>query len=94
MARRRQRLRTSRSLSRVHSVPTALQPWISPGWVSTEIAEDYIAKHGKSSVVADIPIGEIATPSEIAELVCFVLRPSQASLNGATLDVNGGSYIR
>ncbi|WP_429557422.1 hypothetical protein [Paraburkholderia youngii] len=53
-----------------------------------------MAKHGKSSVVADIPIGEIATPSEIAELVCFVLRPSQASLNGATLDVNGGSYIR
>jgi 3-oxoacyl-[acyl-carrier protein] reductase len=24
----------------------------------------------------------------------FVLRPSQRSLNGATLDVNGGSYIR
>jgi hypothetical protein len=26
--------------------------------------------------------------------VAFVLRPGQRSLNGATLDVNGGSHIR
>jgi len=44
--------------------------------------------------VADIPIGDMAQPAEIAELVAFVLRPSQRSLNGATLDVNGGSYLR
>jgi 3-oxoacyl-[acyl-carrier protein] reductase len=29
-----------------------------------------------------------------AAKAAFVLRPSQRSLNGATLDVNGGSYIR
>ncbi|MCT7666242.1 SDR family NAD(P)-dependent oxidoreductase [Shinella kummerowiae] len=67
---------------------------IAPGWVHTDMAEDFIATHGKQSTVADIPIGEMASPAEVAELVAFVLRPSQASLNGATLDVNGGSYIR
>lgn len=67
---------------------------IAPGWVLTEMAEDYVAQHGMSAAVADIPIGKMATPSEVAELVSLVLRPSQASLNGATLDVNGGSYIR
>ncbi|NEI73901.1 SDR family oxidoreductase [Rhizobium lusitanum] len=67
---------------------------IAPGWVRTDMAEDFIAAHGKAAAVADIPIGEMASPSEVAELVAFVLRPSQASLNGATLDVNGGSYIR
>lgn len=67
---------------------------IAPGWVRTDMAEDFIAAHGKAAAVADIPIGEMAAPSEVAELVAFVLRPSQASLNGATLDVNGGSYIR
>jgi NAD(P)-dependent dehydrogenase (short-subunit alcohol dehydrogenase family) len=36
----------------------------------------------------------MAEPAEIAELVAFLLRPSQASVNGATFDVNGGSYIR
>lgn len=67
---------------------------IAPGWVRTEMAEQFIATHGKTAAVADIPIGEMALPSEVAELVAFVLRPSQASLNGATLDINGGSYIR
>ncbi|ACP26757.1 NAD dependent epimerase/dehydratase family protein [Sinorhizobium fredii NGR234] len=67
---------------------------IAPGWVKTEMAEDFVAKFGKQAAVADIPIGEMAEVSEIAELVAFALRPSQRSLNGATLDVNGGSYIR
>ncbi len=67
---------------------------VAPGWVRTDMADDFVAKHGKLAAVADIPIGEMAEPEEIGELVAFLLRPSQASLNGATLDVNGGSYIR
>ncbi|SCB36766.1 SDR family NAD(P)-dependent oxidoreductase [Rhizobium multihospitium] len=67
---------------------------IAPGWVRTDMAEDFVATHGKAAAVADIPIGEMAAPSEVAELVAFVLRSSQVSLNGATLDVNGGSYTR
>lgn len=67
---------------------------IAPGWVYTDMAKEYIARFGKQDAVADIPIGEMAMPEEIAELICFVLHSSQRSLNGATLDMNGGSYIR
>lgn len=67
---------------------------IAPGWVFTDMAKDYIAKFGKQAAVADIPTGEMTTPEEIAEMIAFVLRSSQRSLNGATLDMNGGSYIR
>lgn len=67
---------------------------IAPGWVRTDMAQDFVTAHGKEMAVADIPIGEMAEPSEVAELVAFALRRSQLSLNGATLDVNGGSYIR
>ncbi|KZS55060.1 NAD(P)-dependent dehydrogenase (short-subunit alcohol dehydrogenase family) [Rhizobium sp. BK226] len=67
---------------------------IAPGWVRTDMAEDFVAKHGKDAAVGDIPIGEMAETAEIAELVAFLLRPSQVSVNGATFDVNGGSYIR
>ncbi|MFK0309793.1 SDR family NAD(P)-dependent oxidoreductase [Pseudomonas sp. NPDC090233] len=67
---------------------------IAPGWVRTEMAEQFIAQHGEAAAVADIPVGRMASPAEVAELVAFTLRPSQVSLNGATLDVNGGSYIR
>lgn len=67
---------------------------IAPGWVRTDMAEDFVVRHGKDAAVGDIPIGEMAETGEIAELVAFLLRPSQASVNGATFDVNGGSYIR
>ena len=40
------------------------------------------------------PIHAMAEPKEIADLVVFCLHPAQRSLNGATLDVNGGSYVR
>ena len=66
---------------------------IAPGLVRTEMAEKYIA-HDEEETVDTIPIGDMTEPAEIAELVAFVLRYSQESLNGATLDVNGGSYIR
>lgn len=67
---------------------------LAPGWVRTDMAKDFVARFGEAAAVGDIPIGAMAEPAEIAELVAFVLRPSQRSLNGATLDVNGGSYIR
>lgn len=67
---------------------------IAPGWVRTAMAEDFVATFGPQAATGDIPIGAMAEPDEIAELVAFVLRPSQRSLTGATLDVNGASYIR
>lgn len=67
---------------------------LAPGWVRTEMAEAYIAEHGDAAALAGIPIARMADPQEIGEITAFVFRPSQASLNGAVLDVNGGSYMR
>lgn len=67
---------------------------LAPGWVRTEMAEAFIAAHGEAAALAGIPIGRMAEPEEIGDLVAFALRPSQTSLNGAVLDVNGGSYLR
>ncbi|MER2634760.1 MAG: SDR family NAD(P)-dependent oxidoreductase [Rhizobiaceae bacterium] len=67
---------------------------LAPGWVRTAMADAYVAQHGRAAVVSGIPIGAMAQPSEVGEIIAFVFRPSQASLNGAVLDVNGGSYLR
>lgn len=67
---------------------------LAPGWVRTEMADGYTAIHGLNAAVGDIPIGRMAETSEVAEMVSFTLRPSQMSINGATLDINGGSYVR
>ena len=75
-----------------HEGITALE--LAPGWVRTDMAEAFIAQHGEAAALNGIPIGRMATPEEIAELAAFAFRPSQSSLNGAVLDVNGGSYLR
>lgn len=67
---------------------------LAPGWVRTDMAEAFIAEHGEVAAQAGIPIGRMAAPEEVGELTAFLFRPSQASLNGAVLDVNGGSYLR
>ncbi|SNB52326.1 NAD(P)-dependent dehydrogenase, short-chain alcohol dehydrogenase family [Arboricoccus pini] len=66
---------------------------IAPGFVRTAMADEYVRLHGEAAV-GDIPIGAMVEPAEIGQLVAFVLQPGQRSLNGATLDVNGGSYLR
>ncbi len=85
-------LTKSVAISHGHEGITAVA--LAPGWVRTEMAEAYIAEHGEAAALAGIPIGAMAAPREIGEIVAFAFRPSQSSLNGAVLDVNGGSYLR
>lgn len=67
---------------------------VAPGWVESTMARDYISHHSKDEVISDIPMKAMATPAEIGEFVSFLLRPTQRSINGATFDLNGGSYVR
>ena len=84
----------TKSVAQSHAAEGITSVAIAPGWVRTDMAEAFIAQHGAAAALAGIPIGAMAEASEIGELVAFALRPSQASLNGAVLDVNGGSYLR
>ena len=87
-------LNLTKSIARSFGADGIVAVAIAPGWVRTNMVEGLIAERGEAAAVADIPIGRMADPMAVAELIAFVLQPSQASLNGATLDVNGGSYIR
>jgi NAD(P)-dependent dehydrogenase (short-subunit alcohol dehydrogenase family) len=49
---------------------------------------------GEEAVTAGLAMGEWVTPEEVADLVAFLCAGSCRHLTGATLDVNGASYIR
>lgn len=87
-------LNLTKSIARSFGQDGIVTVAVAPGWVRTEMVAGLLERHGEEAAVADIPIGKMALPADVAELVAFALRPSQASLNGATLDLNGGSYIR
>ncbi|HEV7306333.1 SDR family oxidoreductase [Ensifer sp.] len=84
----------TKSIAQSHGHEGVTAVALAPGWVRTEMAEAYIAEHGEAAALAGIPIARMAGPEEIGEITAFAFRPSQASLNGAVLDVNGGSYLR
>ena len=44
--------------------------------------------------LADIPVGRLGRPEEIAALVSFLASDDAAYITGATLDANGGVQMR
>ncbi|MCB2114301.1 MAG: SDR family oxidoreductase [Parvularculaceae bacterium] len=65
---------------------------IAPGWVETRMAPKDIETRARA--VADIPLGRVASPEEIASIAVFLLSGACPSATGATFDVNGASYVR
>ncbi|HYL00418.1 MAG TPA: SDR family oxidoreductase [Steroidobacteraceae bacterium] len=64
---------------------------VAPGWVSTARVA---ARVKEPAVIADQPLGRVATPEEVAQAVTFCVLDAPASMTGAILDVNGASYLR
>ena len=67
---------------------------ICPGFTMTGMAEDYLASRGGDKLLADIPLGRVAMPDEVAEMATFCALKAPPSMTGAVLDVNGASYVR
>jgi NAD(P)-dependent dehydrogenase (short-subunit alcohol dehydrogenase family) len=64
---------------------------VAPGWVSTQRVARAIED---KALLADQPLGRVATPDEVAQVVAFCALDAPASMTGAILDVNGASYLR
>ncbi len=67
---------------------------ICPGFTDTSMADDYLASRGGAGLLADIPLGRVATPDEIASMAVFCALDAPESMTGAVLDANGASYVR
>lgn len=64
---------------------------VAPGWVAT----DRVASVVKNpAVLADQPLGRVATAEEVAQAVTFCVLDAPGSMTGAILDLNGASYLR
>ncbi|WEK41951.1 MAG: SDR family NAD(P)-dependent oxidoreductase [Candidatus Sphingomonas colombiensis] len=67
---------------------------ICPGFTMTGMADDYLASRGGDALLADIPLGRVTMPEEVAEMARWLALDAPASMTGAVLDVNGASYVR
>lgn len=83
-----------KTIARQYAAEGILSYAITPGFTDTSMADDYLASRGGPGLLADIPLGRVATPEEIAQIVVFCALDAPPSLTGATLDANGASYVR
>ena len=67
---------------------------VCPGFTMTGMAEDYLSSRGGDAVLADIPLGKVADPEEVASVARYCALEAPASMTGAVIDVNGASYVR
>ncbi len=83
-----------KTIARQYAAQGILSYAITPGFTDTSMAGDYLASRGGPGLLADIPLGRVATPDEIATIAVFCALDAPPSLTGATLDANGASYVR
>ncbi|MFD1951028.1 SDR family NAD(P)-dependent oxidoreductase [Sphingomonas arantia] len=84
----------TKSIARGHARAGVLAFAVCPGFTMTGMADDYLASRGGDALLADIPLGRVATPEEVATTVRFLALDAPPSMTGAVLDINGASYVR
>ena len=67
---------------------------VAPGFTVSEMTEEYLQGRGGAQIVADIPLGRVATTDEVAEVIRWLAADAPASSTGSIIDVNGASYVR
>jgi NAD(P)-dependent dehydrogenase (short-subunit alcohol dehydrogenase family) len=84
----------TKSIARGYAAEKILAFGVCPGFTGSDMIEDYMASRGGAKILADIPLGRIATPEEVAETVRWLAIDAPPSATGSVIDVNGASYVR
>jgi 3-oxoacyl-[acyl-carrier protein] reductase len=84
----------TRTIARGYAADNILCFAVAPGFTVSEMTEDYLAGRGGAKIVADIPLGRVASTDEIAEVIRWLAVDAPASATGSVIDANGASYVR
>lgn len=85
----------AQTIARNHAHEGILSYVVAPGIVRTPMSEiSAVHRGGIEALNAELAMGAMAEPAEVATLIAFLATGKVKNLSGATLDVNGASYIR
>ncbi len=65
---------------------------VSPGYVGTDMVMA-VPEEVRAKIVAQIPLGRLGKPEEIAHVVAFFAGEQAGWITGANLAINGGHYM-
>lgn len=72
---------------------------VCPGWVRTALVDESLARQpdpdeALAAVVAGLPLGRMADPSEVAALVAFLASRDATYITGSAVTLDGGATAR
>lgn len=65
---------------------------VAPGFIATDMTAD-LPEEQKAALAAQIPLGQLGQPSDIANAVAFLASEGAGYITGHELHVNGGMYM-
>ena len=84
----------TKTIARAYAADGILAFAVSPGFTVSEMTEEYLTGRGGAQILADIPLGRVATTDEVAETIRWLATNAPPSATGTNIDVNGASYVR
>jgi NAD(P)-dependent dehydrogenase (short-subunit alcohol dehydrogenase family) len=84
----------TKSIARGYAGEGILCFGVAPGFTVSEMTAEYLQGRGGAQIVADIPLGRVASTDEVAETIRWLATEAPASATGSVIDVNGASYVR
>ena len=82
----------TRSLARELGSRNITVNCVAPGFIATDMTEG-LPEAQKAALTAQIPLGRLGSPEDIAEAVAFLASPAAGYITGTELHVNGGMYM-
>ena len=83
----------TRSIARAYGKQGIVAFNIAPGFVQTDMADEFIATYGEAIVKDDIALEQLTQPKDLAPMVAFLASGLANHATGGTFDVNAGSYV-
>ncbi len=65
---------------------------IAPGYIDTDMVAN-VPEEALNQIIAQIPVGRLGKPEEIARCVTFLASEDAGFITGSTITANGGQYI-
>ncbi len=84
----------TKTIARGHAAEGIYAWGVAPGFTVTEMTEEYLASRGGEKILADIPLGRVASAAEVGETIRWLATEAPPSTTGSVIDVNGASYVR
>ncbi|MDX1519645.1 MAG: acetoacetyl-CoA reductase, partial [Gammaproteobacteria bacterium] len=65
---------------------------VSPGYIATDMVMA-VPEEIREKIIAQIPVGRLGTPEEIAAIIDFLCSDQAAFITGADFSINGGQHM-